>query len=102
MGVPHCRKSRCELSLAGIDEPRLLSRQVGGSEQGRLQGANASIMGIANLLGPGLFAQTLALSIGGGALHLPGAAFLLAALILVLAIGVAWWSTRHDAHKPSM
>jgi hypothetical protein len=32
---------------------------------------------------------------------LPGAAFLLAALILVLAIGVAWWSTRHDAHKPS-
>jgi DHA1 family tetracycline resistance protein-like MFS transporter len=58
-------------------------------------------MGIANLLGPGLFAQTLALSIGGGAWHLPGAAFLLAALILVLAIGVAWWSTRHDAHKPS-
>jgi hypothetical protein len=29
----------------------LMSRQVGGSEQGRLQGANASIMGIANLLG---------------------------------------------------
>jgi hypothetical protein len=93
------------LALWGFASPSalgLMSRQVGGSEQGRLQGANASIMGIANLLGPGLFAQTLALSIGGGALHLPGAAFLLAALILVLAIGVAWWSTRHDAHKPSM
>jgi DHA1 family tetracycline resistance protein-like MFS transporter len=92
------------LALWGFASPSalgLMSRQVGGSEQGRLQGANASIMGIANLLGPGLFAQTLALSIGGGAWHLPGAAFLLAALILVLAIGVAWWSTRHDAHKPS-
>jgi MFS transporter, DHA1 family, tetracycline resistance protein len=85
------------LALWGFASPSalgLMSRQVSGSEQGRLQGANASIMGIANLLGPGLFAQTLALSIGGGALHLPGAAFLLAALILVLAIGVAWWSTR--------
>ena len=93
------------LALWGFASPSalgLMSRQVDATEQGRLQGANASIMGIANLLGPGLFAQTLALSIGGGALHLPGAAFLLAALILVLAIGVAWWSTRHDAHKPSM
>lgn len=85
------------LALWGFASPSLLglmSRQVDATEQGRLQGANASIMGIANLLGPGLFAQTLALSIGGGALHLPGATFLLAGLILVLAIVVAWWSTR--------
>jgi hypothetical protein len=50
-------------------------------------------MGIANLLGPGLFAQTFALSIGGGAWHWPGAAFLLAALILALAMVVAWGTT---------
>ena len=31
-----------------------MSRLVGASEQGRLQGANASIMGIANLFGPAL------------------------------------------------
>jgi MFS transporter, DHA1 family, tetracycline resistance protein len=66
---------------------------VSPSEQGQLQGANASIMGIANLVGPGLFAQTFALSIGAGAWHLPGAAFLLAALILVLAMVVVWRTT---------
>jgi DHA1 family tetracycline resistance protein-like MFS transporter len=96
------------LSLWGFASPSalgLMSRQVGATEQGRLQGANASIMGIANLLGPGLFAQTFALSVGGGAGErpwlLPGATFLLAALILVLAIGVAWWSTRRNVSKPS-
>ena len=30
----------------------LMSRHVGASEQGQLQGANASLMGIANLVGP--------------------------------------------------
>ena len=71
-----------------------MSRQVAATEQGRLQGANASIIGIANLLGPALFAQTLAFSIAGGGGHWPGAAFLLAALILVLALAVAWRTTR--------
>jgi DHA1 family tetracycline resistance protein-like MFS transporter len=85
--------------FAGPSALGLMSRQVDATEQGRLQGANASIMGIANLLGPGLFAQTLALSIGGGALHLPGATFLLAALILAIAIAVAWWSTRREPGK---
>ena len=92
------------LALWGFASPSalgLMSRQVDATEQGRLQGANASIMGIANLLGPGLFAQTLALSIGGGALHLPGATFLLAALIVAVAIVVAWWSTRLDVGKPA-
>jgi DHA1 family tetracycline resistance protein-like MFS transporter len=84
------------LALWGFASPAslgLMSRRVGASEQGQLQGANASIMGIANLLGPALFAQTLAISI---AKHdLPGAAFLLAALILALSILIAWWTTRN-------
>jgi DHA1 family tetracycline resistance protein-like MFS transporter len=81
--------------FAGAAALGLMSHRVGPSEQGRLQGANASIMGIANLLGPGLFAQTLAVSIGGGTFHYPGAAFLLAALILVAAIVVALRATAH-------
>jgi DHA1 family tetracycline resistance protein-like MFS transporter len=90
------------LALWGLASPAalgLMSHQVGATEQGRLQGANASIMGIANLLGPGLFAQTLAISIGGGAWHLPGAAFLLASAILALAIAVAWRVTARGAGK---
>ena len=85
------------LALWGFASPAamgLMSRQVSGSEQGQLQGANSSIMGIASMFGPGLFTQTLALTIGEGRWHLPGAAFLLAALTLVFAIVIAWRTTR--------
>ena len=88
------------LALWGFASPAalgLMSHLVGPSEQGQLQGANSSIMGIANLLGPGLFAQTFAVSIGGGAWHWPGAVFLLAALILALATIVA----RRTTARPS-
>jgi DHA1 family tetracycline resistance protein-like MFS transporter len=76
----------------------LMSARIGPSEQGQLQGANASLMGIANLLGPGLFTQIFALFIGAYApLHLPGAPFLLAALLLAIAAIVAWWVTMRNA-----
>jgi DHA1 family tetracycline resistance protein-like MFS transporter len=90
------------LALWGFASPSLfglMSRRVGASEQGRLQGANASITGIANLLGPGLFAQTFAISIGGGPWHLPGAAFLLAALMVVAAFVIAVPAMRAGAGK---
>jgi DHA1 family tetracycline resistance protein-like MFS transporter len=73
----------------------LMSHLVGASEQGQLQGANASLMGIANLVGPVLFTQTFALFIGQRTdWHLPGAPFLLAALLLACATGMAWRTTR--------
>ncbi len=86
------------LALWGFASPALLglmSRRVGPREQGQLQGANASLMGIANLIGPGLFTQTLAYSIASARTwHEPGAAFLLAAALIVLALGVTWQTTR--------
>jgi DHA1 family tetracycline resistance protein-like MFS transporter len=85
------------LSLWGFASPSalgLMSRRVGASEQGQLQGANASLMGVANLLGPGLFTQVFALFIGAGtAWQLPGAAFLMAAGLVVLAAIVALRAT---------
>lgn len=74
----------------------LMTRRVSPSEQGQLQGANSSITGITGMLGPGLFSITFAYFIGGGARHwhLPGAPFLLAALCLIVAMGVAWRATR--------
>ena len=63
-----------------------MTRQVGPREQGRLQGANASLMGIASLIGPALFTQTFALLHRRGAPHLPGAPFLLARA----AAGLGW------------
>ena len=60
-----------------------------------MQGANASIQGIANLAGPFVFTLTFAWSIGGGKdTHWPGAAFVLAAAMLVGAAAIAWSATR--------
>ena len=71
------------------------ARRVSPSGQGQLQGANASIQGIANLVAPVIFAQLFAYAIGAGqAWNLPGAPFLLAALLLVAAAALAWQVTR--------
>jgi DHA1 family tetracycline resistance protein-like MFS transporter len=52
-------------------------------------------MGIANLIGPGLFTQCFAVAISADrAWHVPGAPLLLAALVLVLDAIVAWRATR--------
>jgi len=72
-----------------------MSRLVGASEQGQLQGANASITGISNLFGPSLYTLTFAFAIGAGRnLNLPGAPFLIAALLLAAAAIMAWLTTR--------
>ena len=89
------------LALWGLESPAvlaLMSRRVDGAEQGRLQGANASITGMANLFGPGLFTQAFAYAVGGGAAwHLPGLPFLIATLLLALAAMLAWRVTRTAA-----
>ena len=75
--------------LASPSLRSLMTNHVGPSEQGQLQGANASIMGIASLIAPIMFTQTFAAAVKSrGAWHLPGAPFLLAALLLVAALVV--------------
>ena len=89
------------LAMWGLASPALqalMSRLVGATEQGRLQGANASIAGIANLVGPGLFTQTFAFAIGTGrSWNMPGAAFFLSALLLVAAAVAGWRTTRKQS-----
>lgn len=81
------------MSLWGLMNPALqglMTRLVSPSEQGQLQGANSSVLGIASLIGPLLFTQTFALFIGTHPeWHLPGAPFLLSALLLVTSLTVA-------------
>jgi len=80
-------------SLYGLVYPSLqglMTRRVGPDEQGRLQGALGSLMGIAGVIAPVLFTQVFAAAIGPfRGLGLPGAPFLLAALLLVVAMAVA-------------
>ncbi|MEA2928583.1 MAG: transporter, family, tetracycline resistance protein, partial [Hyphomicrobiales bacterium] len=73
----------------------LMSRHVGADEQGQLQGANQSLQGIANMIGPGLFALSFSLAIRPElGTHLPGTPFLLAALLVLVALAIAWRATR--------
>ncbi len=86
------------LALWGLENPAsiaLMSSLVGSSEQGQLQGANASVTGVANLFGPGLFTQVFAFAIGTGQpWQQPGAPFLIAALLIAIAGVLAWRVTR--------
>jgi len=81
------------VALWGLASPAaqgLMTRHIGPSEQGELQGASGSIMGIATMIGPGLFAATFAYAIGDNApWHVPGAAFLLAAVLLAAGAVIA-------------
>lgn len=88
-------------SMMGFYSPSaqsIMTRRVSASEQGQLQGVNASIMGMTGLVGPALFTQVFAAFIGAQAgWHLPGAAFLLASLLMLLAIPLALSATRERA-----
>jgi DHA1 family tetracycline resistance protein-like MFS transporter len=88
------------MALWGLGNPAslaLMSRHVGADEQGQLQGANASIQGIASMFGPGLFALTFAYAIRPElGFQLPGAPFLLAALLLLIAAVIAWKVTARE------
>jgi DHA1 family tetracycline resistance protein-like MFS transporter len=76
----------------------LMSHRVQPNEYGLLQGANASIMGIAGIVGPLLFTQVFAFAlVPHGGVSLPGAAFYLSAALMAGAIVLAWRATRTDA-----
>ena len=70
-----------------------MTSRVGPSEQGQLQGALAGLQGIAFMIGPVLFTSTFAAAIDRG-WSLPGAPFLLAALMVAVALAFGWRATR--------
>jgi DHA1 family tetracycline resistance protein-like MFS transporter len=83
------------MGLHGPSIQSLLTRRVGPSEQGRLQGIQGSLMGITGMLGPPLFTAVFATAIGRGAsARLPGAPFLVSAALLVVGVFAAERATR--------
>lgn len=74
-----------------------MTRRVSPSEQGQLQGANSSVMGLTGVIGPGLFTITFAFFISSGAsLNLPGAPFLVSAFLMAAAFVLAARVTRNE------
>ena len=68
----------------------LMTRRVGPSEQGQLQGASQALQGIAAILGPLVFPLTLAFALRhDSTLHMPGLAILIAAGLMLLAFFLA-------------
>jgi DHA1 family tetracycline resistance protein-like MFS transporter len=86
------------MALWGLYNPAaqsLMTRRVDASEQGQLQGALSSITGIANMVAPAVFSFTFAAALSTfRSWKLPGAPFLLASVILVVAVGLGIEGTR--------
>ena len=93
-------------SLMGLFGPglqSLMSQRVPEHEQGKLQGANGSITSIAGLIGPGLFTLSFAHFIDKDrAWVLPGAPFFIAALLLLMALGVALWAASGQSARAAL
>jgi DHA1 family tetracycline resistance protein-like MFS transporter len=76
--------------VGGAATQALMTRLVAPDQQGQLQGATGSVQSLSQLLGPFLFTLTFAYFIGAHApITLPGAPFLLASGLLVLAFAIA-------------
>jgi len=85
-------------ALSGLIGPGmqgLMTRRVDRSEQGRLQGANSAMVGIAAIFGPGLYLSLLAFAVRNEAtLGLPGLPILVAVFLCLAALAVAWRVAR--------
>jgi DHA1 family tetracycline resistance protein-like MFS transporter len=84
--------------LAAPSTQALITRQVGSDVQGRIQGALMSLVSMAGIIGPAIFAGSFGWFIGPHApMHLPGAPFLIAAALLGAAVLIAWRYARVPA-----
>ena len=79
----------------------LITQQVPADAQGRIQGSMSSLVSLAGIFAPAVFAGSFGFFIGPHApVRMPGIAFLIAALMLAIAAFVAWRFT--DAvHLPA-
>jgi len=84
--------------LAGPTTQTLMTQLVSASEQGELQGAIASLRGIAMIIGPQMFAGTFAYFISRDH-HMPGAPWYLASLLLAISLAIALYVTD-DKKRP--
>lgn len=72
--------------LAGPAMQGLMSRRVGPSEQGQLQGASTSLLSVAGMVAPIIFTQVFSLSIP----QLPGSPYWLASALMAGSFLVVW------------
>ncbi len=85
-------------ALASPASQALITRQVGADVQGRIQGALMSLVSLAGVIGPAIFAGSFGFFIGPRAPHyLPGAPWFIASVLLGAAVLIAWRYARAPA-----
>jgi len=83
------------MGLVGPSFQGLMTRRVSASEQGQLQGAQGSLMGVASMVAPALFTVTFATAIDAdNSVKLPGLPYAIAAVLAVIAGVIAVRVTR--------
>jgi DHA1 family tetracycline resistance protein-like MFS transporter len=88
--------------VSGAAIQALMTRLVAPDQQGQLQGATSSVQSVSQLVGPFLFTLTFAWFIGAQApVRLPGAPFLLASALLLLALAIAARTLADRKRDPS-
>ena len=91
--------------VSGAATQSLMTRLVAPDQQGQLQGATSSVQSVAQLIGPFLFTLTFSYFIGSSApWHIPGAPFLLAAVLMVacVVIAIRTLETKMPGTSPGM
>ncbi len=79
----------------------LMSHRIERNAQGELQGAVASLFSLSSILGPPLLTHIFArFTSPTSRVHVPGAAFLTAALLATVSLVIFWVSTRVPAVEP--
>ncbi len=74
----------------------MMAHRVGAEEQGELQGASSSLMGLAGVVGPGLFSAAFTLAVASASSQLPGLPYLIAGILTATAWAVGLAAThRH-------
>ncbi len=85
-------------AIAAPASQALITRQVPPDAQGRIQGSMSSLVSLAGIFAPAVFAGAFGFFIGPHApMRLPGVAFLIAALLLAVAAFVGWRYARPAA-----
>jgi DHA1 family tetracycline resistance protein-like MFS transporter len=79
----------------------LMTRRVGPSQQGQLQGANQSLAGMASVAGPVIFGLSFASAVRHPAWGVPGLPMLLASLIMFTSLGLAIRAGRRAGNAPN-
>jgi DHA1 family tetracycline resistance protein-like MFS transporter len=92
-------------ALSGLLLPGLqglMTRLVGPTEQGQLQGANQSLGGVAAVLGPILYGLSFAWTVRHPQWNLPGLPLLLSSLTMLCCLLLALWAGREAARRAAL